>query len=168
MQRFYAAGLALLIVILSVVTVASQPPRRDRTPGDTDRPGDQPPVRAGRRPAAPPPPFGPPPPFEPGRLMPPHVRDALDLTAEQEERLDKLEQEVKGQLLRILTADQKTKLNELRKRGPAGPPPGRRPGRGRPEGGGRPEGDGRPEGGDRPGPREKEAPRDSTRAVNPW
>ena len=63
-----------------------------------------------------------PPPWEPGKIMPPHVRHFLDLTDDQEQKIGALEKEVRTKLLQILTADQKQRLNELKDKGPKGPP----------------------------------------------
>ncbi len=121
MKRAWMAAVVLGAALLYAVTAMSQPPERD-----DDRPG---------RPGGPPPgqrdrPQGQrgmrPPPFEPGRVLPPHLRDLLDLTDEQEQQIDQLEKEVKERLLKILTPEQKKKLRELRHR---------RPGRGGPQGG---------------------------------
>lgn len=72
--------------------------------------------------------------------MPPHLRDELELTREQEQQLAKLEKEVKERLLKILTVEQKKKLKDLARRGPRGP--------------GRP-----PEGGPRRPPKKEDGPR---------
>lgn len=64
---------------------------------------------------------GPPPRFVLGKVLPPFAHDELNLTAEQEKLLADLEKEVKAKLEKILTAEQKKKLDELR---PPGPPPG--------------------------------------------
>jgi hypothetical protein len=73
------------------------------------------------------PPPGGPARFELGRVLPPHLRDALELTDEQEQQLDDLEKEVKERLLKILTPQQKKKLRELRRQGPPPGGPGRPP-----------------------------------------
>jgi hypothetical protein len=98
---------------------------------------------------------GPPPQWNPVHLFPPDVRDSLNLTEEQEKKIDELEREVRGRVDKILTAQQRRVLSEARPRrgpgGPDGPPdgPGGRPGRG----GQRPDGpDRRPGPGDRPRP----------------
>jgi len=73
------------------------------------------------------PPRGPggPPRYELGKVLPPHVRDELQLSREQEEEIAKLEAEVKQRLSKILSAEQKRKLENLRPPGPpGGPPPG--------------------------------------------
>jgi hypothetical protein len=127
MTKLWVGGLALGAVLVCLVMVAAQPPeKKDRGPGRGDGP---PPGRPGERPPPPDRPGEPPPPpppgrFVPGRLMPEQIRDELDLTDEQEKELTALEKEVKERLLKILTPEQKKKLDELRRRGPGGPPPG--------------------------------------------
>ena len=82
-----------------------------------------------------PPGFGPPPgggpgggPMgrpQPGQILPQFLRDRLEL-AEQEKQIQALQKEVDAKLAKILTADQKQQLKEIRERGPGGfgPPPG--------------------------------------------
>lgn len=53
------------------------------------------------------------PPFEPGQVLPPPVRRALNLSAEQEAAITQLEKEVKAQLEKILTAEQKKAVNSM-------------------------------------------------------
>jgi hypothetical protein len=119
-RRLGLAALALGAVVAFTLTAASQPPdRQEKGPGRQGRPQrDGQPGGPGR--------FGPPR-YEPGRLMPPFIRDELELTSEQQDKLDQLEKEVKDRLLKILTDDQKKKLRDLGRRGPrgpGGPPPG--------------------------------------------
>ena len=64
-----------------------------------------------------------PPRFELGEVLPPFARDAIELTAEQEQEIARLEQEVKRRLEKILTAGQKTRLRGLHPPPPGGPPP---------------------------------------------
>jgi hypothetical protein len=64
--------------------------------------------------------MGPPKGFKLGKLMPPHVREGLDLTDDQETALAALETEVKGKLERLLTDEQRRAVERLGKR----PPPG--------------------------------------------
>src|SRR5206468_4275814 len=66
-------------------------------------------------------PQGGPPPYELGKVLPPFVRDGLDLTDEQQKQLAELEKEVKEKLTKILTESQRKKIGELRPRGPGGP-----------------------------------------------
>ena len=107
MTRFWACGLALGLVILWAVAVASQPPAgKDRGEG---------PPRGG--------PDRPPPRFELGRVLPPFARDQLELTKDQEEEVAKIEKDVKERLSKILTAEQKKKVDDYRPPRPAAPPP---------------------------------------------
>ena len=99
MTRLWFGALALGVTILCVVAGTAQPPGKDRGPGDKKGP----------------------PPFEPGRVLPPHIRDGLNLSDDQVKKLDALEAEVKERLLKILDADQKQKLQELSRRRPFGP-----------------------------------------------
>ncbi len=72
-------------------------------------------------------PPGGPPRFELGRVLPPQVRDQLQLTPEQEKEIEALEKELKGKLNKILTDEQKKAVEDFRPRGPGGPG-GRGPG----------------------------------------
>src|SRR5262245_21843352 len=109
MKRWMALAFATAVVGWCALTASSNPPAGQGGPG-------------GKK--------GGPPGFAPGRVLPPFVRDHLDLTAEQEKRLDELEAEVQQKLDKILTDKQKKKLADLRppmaKDGP--PPKGRSPG----------------------------------------
>jgi hypothetical protein len=98
--------LAMGGLVVWVAVASSQPPGKDKGPG-----------RRGGPP-------GGPPRFELGRVLPPFAREELNLTKDQEEEIAKLEKEVKERLEKILTADQKKRLENLRPRGPGGPPPG--------------------------------------------
>ena len=60
--------------------------------------------------------------WEPGKIIPPHIRDGLELTEEQERKIADLEKEVRGKLLSIFTEEQKRRLQELNDKGPKGPP----------------------------------------------
>ena len=57
-----------------------------------------------------------PPPFVLGKVLPPHIREGLELTKEQEQQLADLEKEVKQRLEKILTDAQKKQIEA------AGPP----------------------------------------------
>jgi Spy/CpxP family protein refolding chaperone len=59
-----------------------------------------------------------------GKLLPPHIHEGLELSAEQEKQLKALEAEVKAKLEKILTAEQRAQIEKLAKRRPPGPPPG--------------------------------------------
>jgi hypothetical protein len=63
---------------------------------------------------------------EPGQVLPPPLRERLDLTAEQEKQIGELENEARGRLDKILTSEQKRTLDEIRDQDPGGPPPGGR------------------------------------------
>lgn len=80
--------------------------------------------------------MGPP---RPGEVLPPMLRQNLNLTPAQEKQIDALQKEVDAKLDKILDDDQKAQLKAMRDRGPGrfGPPPGG----GRPPG---PGGDGPP------------------------
>lgn len=79
-------------------------------------------------------PGGGPPKFELGKVLPPHIRQQLELTKDQEQELAELEKLVKEKLEKLLTAEQKKKIES------AGPPGGISGGRGPggPGGGGKP------------------------------
>jgi hypothetical protein len=79
-------------------------------------------------------------PPRPGEVLPPMLQERLRLTAEQKAQVEALQKEVDAKLDKILSAEQKGQLKEMRQRGPGGfGPPG---GRGRPPGGGPPPPDG--------------------------
>jgi hypothetical protein len=59
--------------------------------------------------------------WEPGKIIPPYVRDALEFTEDQQKKIDALEKEVRTKLLKIFTEDQKKRLKELNEKGPKGP-----------------------------------------------
>jgi hypothetical protein len=63
--------------------------------------------------------FSGPPPI--GQVMPPFLRDMLEMTDAQKKQLDDLQKEVDNKLTKILTDEQKKKLQELRDGGPGGP-----------------------------------------------
>jgi hypothetical protein len=69
-------------------------------------------------------PGGPPP--RPGQILPPFLRDMLELTPEQMKQVDELQKEVDSKLAKILTEEQRKRLQEMRPpgrggRGPGGP-----------------------------------------------
>ena len=114
MKLLSLMGLALVgfLTLVGWTTVSQLPDYEQRPP---------------RREGPPPRRKGPPPPFEPGKVLPPRLRDELELTREQQQQLAKLEIEVKERFLYILTDEQKKKLKELEQRGPRGlrqPPEG--------------------------------------------
>jgi hypothetical protein len=98
MRRLLALAFAMMVVGMCALTASSQPPEG----------------KGGKK--------GGPPRFELGRVLPPFVREDLDLTHEQEKQLTALEQEVKQKLEKILTAEQQKKAASARP--PMGPPPG--------------------------------------------
>jgi hypothetical protein len=114
------------------------PPReggeRGRPEGDRGGPGG--PGGPGGRP-------GGAPRFEIGQVLPPFVVEQLELTPEQQKQLDALQKDLKSKLDKLLTADQKKKLETMRPRGPR---------EGGPGGPGGPGGDRGGPGGDRGGP----------------
>jgi hypothetical protein len=81
--------------------------------------------------------MGPP---RPGEIFPSFLRQRLELSAAQEKQIQDLQKEVDGKLEKILTADQREQLKEMRSRGPGGfgPPPGGGPGGPPPDGDGFP------------------------------
>jgi len=142
MNRTWRVILALAVAVIYGMTAGSQPPGQDnRGPGAPGRggPGGQGGPGGGGGPR-----------FELGRVLPPFARQQLNLTKDQEEQIAKLEQEVKDRLSKILTEDQKKKLENLRPPGPGG-------GRGGPGGppGGRPGGPGGDPDANRPNPPDK-------------
>lgn len=107
---FFAA-----VAVLSITTGVAQPPdggggRGGRRGGD----GKGPPGGPG----------GGPPRFELGKVLPPFVREELDLTPEQEQQIAALEQQVKAKLEKILTAEQRKKIRSIRPPMPPGGPGG--------------------------------------------
>lgn len=74
----------------------------------------------------------------PGQVLPPFMRDALDLTPEQIEQLNQLQRDIDARLAEILTAEQREQLQ--RHPGPAGPGQPGGFGPGGPGGSGQPEG----------------------------
>jgi Spy/CpxP family protein refolding chaperone len=94
-----------------------------------------------------------PPPYQMGKVLPPHILEELDLTREQLAQLAELEKDVKQRLEKLLTPEQKKRIESLRERGPKGGPKGKgkedddgppRKGKGKDKGEG-PGKDGRPE-----------------------
>ena len=60
--------------------------------------------------------------WEPGKVIPPFVREALELTEAQQQKIDELEKDVRAKLLKILTEEQLQRAREIK--GPKGPPKG--------------------------------------------
>jgi hypothetical protein len=59
-------------------------------------------------------------PPQPGQVLPPMLRERLNLSADQTKQLDELQKEVDEKLAKILTDDQKRQLQEMRQRGLGG------------------------------------------------
>jgi len=154
--------LALVAAALFVVAAESQPPEgKDKGDRGGER-GKGPGGRGDRGPRD----KGGPGRMELGRVLPPFVREQLELSELQEQAITKLEAEVKEKLEKILTPEQKKQLENMRpprggfggpggRGGPGGPggpgdgpPDDRGPGRGRDKAGDRGP---RDKGGDRPG-----------------
>jgi hypothetical protein len=149
MQRLilglFACGVATLVL--------SQPP--DDGPGPGKKKG-----KDGK---------GPPPAFKVGKVLPPHVRDSLELSEEQQKKIADLEQEVRGKLEKILTFDQVRHAESI---GPPPAPPGGPPQAKGPPDGPPPMNDdpGPPRGKKGKGPGAKERPPETSRsnpAANP-
>ena len=62
--------------------------------------------------------------YEPGRVLPPFIRDQLNLTEDQEKKIADLEKDVRAKLMNILTDDQKQQLKDLADKGGKGPKDG--------------------------------------------
>jgi EF hand len=101
----------------------------------------------GRGPGGPGGPGGPP---RPGQILPPHLQDRLNLTADQKMQLEALQKDVDDKLAKILTDEQKKQLKEMRGPGRPGGPGDRGPGDRGP--GDRGPGERGPRGGDERGP----------------
>lgn len=56
----------------------------------------------------------------PGEIVPPPVRDALQLTEDQKKQIDMLQSDIDEKLKKLLTEEQNTQLKQLRERGPMG------------------------------------------------
>jgi hypothetical protein len=90
----------------------------DRGPGGPGGPGANGP--GGQRPGpGGPRGFGGPP--RPGQILPPFLRDRLNLTSEQAKQIDDLQKDVDAKLAKILSDEQKQQLQEMRGPGPRGP-----------------------------------------------
>jgi hypothetical protein len=99
-----ALAFATTIFGVCALTATSQPPEGRSGPGGKGKKGG---------------PAG----FELGKVLPPFVREELDLTDEQEKAIAELEQEVKGKLEKVLTAEQRQRAESARP--PMGPPKGK-------------------------------------------
>lgn len=113
MKKLIAAACVSSFIAACVLASAEQPPAGGKGP-----PGDRKGPPGGMKDK------GRSPRFELGRVLPPPMRDELQLSDEQLNQLDALEKEVKDRLTKILTEDQKQRLNEMGQRRPDGPPRG--------------------------------------------
>ena len=104
------AGTFLLGTALFTATVltAAQPPGERGERGEKGEKGGPPGGRGGPRPPI-------------GAIVPPHIVEELQFTEAQKKDLADLQKEVDNRLGKILTADQKKQLAEMRDRGPGGP-----------------------------------------------
>jgi hypothetical protein len=59
---------------------------------------------------------------QPGQIMPERMQQMLNLTPAQKKSLADLQKDVDAKLAKILTAEQKAQLEEMKNRGPGGPP----------------------------------------------
>lgn len=157
----WVSGAVLCALGLSLY--AAQPPGDDRRPPDDGqgpgrRGGDRQ-MRTQR--------LGPPR-WELGRILPPPLSQQLHLSDDQKRQLHDLESEVKERVMKILTDEQKAKINEFERRGPMGAPPGNMGGPADDERGGTPDSGrrggrrvpgGAPPGGDRSGPPDQDRDR---------
>lgn len=151
MSRFKISAFMTVAMLAVGLTAWSQPPEdgpRGRGPG---RPGGQggPTQRKQGMPQSK---------FKVGTVIPPHVREEMELTKDQEEKIKDLEAEVKSKLEKILKKDQLEMFGRLPMMGGPGGPgfggPGGPGGRGPGGPGGPPPGgfDGPPPGGRGRGP----------------
>ena len=104
---------------------------RGRSPGARRGPDGPPPSPEGpgrppgaRRGPGGPPPEGPDDGPQIGRVLPPHSHEEISLTADQAQKIEALEKEVKGRLESILTPEQIKQLRDSMPAGPGGPPEG--------------------------------------------
>jgi len=106
------AAIAVSTLLTACVFATNQPPEGKGPPGGGGRKGQPGAGEKGK---------GGPGRFELGRLLPGPMREELGLSEEQANLIDALEKDVKERLNKILTDDQKQKLNDLGRRGPMGP-----------------------------------------------
>ncbi len=118
MKRSLVAVLSFSVTFAALaLTATSQPP-----PGGEKKGG------VGKGPGGGGAEKGGPPRYEIGQIFPPFVKDGLDLTEKQRNQIDELEKDLKAKLDKILTAEQKKKIGEIRPPMPGGPPGGGPPG----------------------------------------
>ncbi len=110
MTRLLFGMLALSVGMMFVSTeAASQPPA-----GKDGKGGEK----------------GHPPRFELGQVFPPPLLEELNLTPAQTKELDAIKAELKAKLDKLLTAEQKTTIENFRPRGGPGGPDGEKGGKG--------------------------------------
>jgi hypothetical protein len=61
------------------------------------------------------------PPWQLGKIFPPHVEEELELSGDQERQVHELEKEIKKRVMKVLSGEQKRKLQMLQRHGPGGP-----------------------------------------------
>ena len=114
MMSLLKAGLALGAVALCVTAAAAQPPQGEiRT---RQRQGGRPDDGDGPRH---------PPHWRLGTLIPQPIQEELGLSEDQEQKLRDIERDVRDRVLKMLTGEQRKKLQSMEKRvagGPSGPP----------------------------------------------
>ncbi|MCE9546489.1 MAG: hypothetical protein K8T25_13365 [Planctomycetia bacterium] len=132
MKKLWALAIgAFTLAALCSAMALAQPPEGQPGEGPPPREGGGPGVREGE----PGPGHPRPRPWEPGKVMPPHVQHALELSTDQQKQIADLEHEVHDRIMKILTDEQKSKLKTLR---PMGPPQGEGQGQGQGRRGRRP------------------------------
>jgi hypothetical protein len=116
MTRWFKLGLSTLFLAGAVtLTAISQPPdtkgppKKDGKGKDGKFKGKDGPMSKGPR-------------MQLGMVIPPHIRDELNLTPEQQKKLETIEADVRGKLNKLLTDEQKRIFENHRP--PFGPPGG--------------------------------------------
>lgn len=109
-KSLIAAGFMSAFLIACLITSAAQPPEEKGPSGGRKSQHGEMKDKAG------------PPRFEPGRIIPPQLRQELHLSEDQIRQLDALEKDVKEKLMKILNDEQKKQLSELAQRPPRGGP----------------------------------------------
>ncbi len=122
MKKLLASAMTLASLFVVTFAISSQPPDEKNKPfGKKDqedgadrkkKKDDGPEGKKG------------PPPYELGKIIPPHLRNNLDLSDAQQDAITKLEAEVRQKLLKILTPEQVRRIGEMKKKkNDDGPPP---------------------------------------------
>src|SRR5258708_33939291 len=118
MKKCLAVILPLGALMVWAYSATAQPPNPPDREIKTQTPPGGP--RGGR-------PGNGPPPGQPhwqlGKVIPPPLQDELDLTVDQRKQLIDIEYDVKEKVMKMLTSEQKKKIETMQKRGPGGPPP---------------------------------------------